>query len=386
MKITSWYSDNFERNLRGRYITLKHINPILEKYKKQFEISVIGTSELGKKISMIKIGTGKNVILAWSQMHGNESTTTKSIFDLLKFFSEKKHFQKEINIFLKSNTLYIIPILNPDGAELYTRLNANLIDLNRDAQNLTQKESQVLATIFNKVQPDLCLNLHGQRSIFGLETGKPATISFLSPASNKEREVTSARKIAMKLIANASLELSKYIPGQIGRYDDSFNHHCFGDCFQMNDVPVILFEAGHLGNDYQREKTRLHVFYALLSVLELLKSNNESTYKDYFLIPENKKNFNDVVIRNVRLNENSEPVSLAIQFTEELIEGGVHFVPKIEAIDDLINIYGHQEIVGKGDEVLLNSQEKIEIGAKVLKIVSKKDKTLVYFDVKNILF
>ena len=48
---------------------------------------------------------------------------------------------------LKACTLYIIPILNPDGAKAYTRLNANEVDLNRDAQDLSQPESKVLRAV-----------------------------------------------------------------------------------------------------------------------------------------------------------------------------------------------------------------------------------------------
>jgi murein tripeptide amidase MpaA len=36
-------------------------------------------------------------------------------------------------------TFYCIPMLNPDGAALYTRENANKVDLNRDSQ-LTQRK------------------------------------------------------------------------------------------------------------------------------------------------------------------------------------------------------------------------------------------------------
>jgi murein tripeptide amidase MpaA len=44
-------------------------------------------------------------------------------------------------------------MLNPDGADMYTRLNANEVDLNRDSQNLTQPESKVLREIFDLFQP-----------------------------------------------------------------------------------------------------------------------------------------------------------------------------------------------------------------------------------------
>ena len=172
MNIEAWYSNNFESKISGRYITLDHIKPLLKKYKNNFEISNIGISELGKDIPMITIGNGTKKVLAWSQMHGNESTTTKAIFDFLKFISQKDDFKDDIRDFYKNYTLYVIPILNPDGANLYTRNNANGVDLNRDAQKLSQKESVSLMDVFHQLKPDLCLNLHGQRTIFGLETQK----------------------------------------------------------------------------------------------------------------------------------------------------------------------------------------------------------------------
>ena len=49
-------------------------------------------------------------------------------------------------------------MLNPDGADAYTRVNANLVDLNRDAQNLSQPESKILRNAFNKIKPDFILH------------------------------------------------------------------------------------------------------------------------------------------------------------------------------------------------------------------------------------
>src|SRR5690606_13406057 len=115
-------------------------------------------------------------IMLWSQMHGNETTTTKALFDVLNTF-------KTQNSILDACTILIIPILNPDGAEVYTRLNANNVDLNRDAQNLSQPESRVLRDCFNRFKPNFCFNLHGQRTIFSVDnTSQSATVSFLSPA------------------------------------------------------------------------------------------------------------------------------------------------------------------------------------------------------------
>jgi len=383
MKIEAWYLDNFDTRLAGRYITSEHINPLLNIYKNNFDISVLGSSEFGKNISLVKIGSGEKKVLAWSQMHGNETTTTKAIFDFLKFLTQKDVFQDEIRDFLKYYTLYLIPILNPDGASLYTRENANSIDLNRDAQDLSQNESKILAKAFKTIKPDLCLNLHGQRTIFGLDTGLPATISFLSPPSNKEREVTNSRKEAMKLIVKMNAVLQDYIPGQVGRYDDSFNNNCFGDSFQMENVPVILFEAGHFKDDYKREETRKLIFYSILNLFEIIKTA-EVNDEDYFNIPENKKNFKDIILRNVRFKEEDVPFSIAIQYTEVLDGDEILFVPKLDEIGDLDGIYGHREIQGNREVVLVNSQNIAKIGNEISTIVSKNNKTLVYFNKNNL--
>jgi len=50
------------------------------------------------------------------------TTTTKALSDLFNSLSDTR-----LSDILKYCTLFIIPILNPDGALAYTRLNANNI-------------------------------------------------------------------------------------------------------------------------------------------------------------------------------------------------------------------------------------------------------------------
>lgn len=380
MKIESWYRDNFEFLLTGRYITMEHIYPFLDMYKMTYEISVPGLSEMGRDIPLLKIGYGSKIVLGWSQMHGNESTTTKALFDFLKFISQKKYFQSEIEQFLSNFTFYIFPILNPDGARGYTRENANSIDLNRDAYNLSQKESQCLRAIFDSVKPSLCLNLHDQRSIYGFKNGKPATVSFLSPAADAERTVTDSRKIGMQHIAKMAKMLEKYIPGQVGRYDDSFNEACVGDTFQKKGVPTILFEAGHYKQDYQREKTREYIFYSLLYLFDIIEENSgEIKFEEYFEIPENLKNYNDFILRNVILPDENKRVSIAIQYVEQLNNGKIEFIPSIEEIGNLDYKVGHKEENAKGATILTNSQENLTVGQHISKIFDKSDNSTIYF-------
>ena len=381
MNIEDWFSDGFESNLSGRYLNLDHLKPLYKIYNEEFNITKLGVSELGEEISLVEIGSGPFKVFAWSQMHGNESTTTKALFDFFKFLSKSHDFKSEIRNFKKEFTLYVIPMLNPDGARLYTRNNANGVDLNRDAQNLSQIESVILFNAFNSIQPDLCLNLHGQRSIFGLESGFPAAISFLSPSSNSEQTITSSRKKSMKMIVGISNYLEGYIKGKIGRYDDTFNQNCFGDFFQLSGVPVILFEAGHISNDYLREETRKYLFYSFVSLFGLnTLTTNIKSYKDYFKIPENKKNYYDFILRNVFIGNESKKKSLAIQFKESLVHNKIKFIPILTDIGALKNKFGHKEIDGNLANVLVNSQNIIEIGSVISVISNKKDESLKYFD------
>ncbi|MGY3794457.1 M14 family zinc carboxypeptidase [uncultured Aquimarina sp.] len=342
-ELKDWFTNYKQSAISGRYIHLEHIKPLIDTISQKAEIEQLGSSENDEPIYLIKIGTGSKKLLFWSQMHGNESTTTKAIFDFLKMLSDDfNELSKDI---LKHCTLYIIPILSPDGARLYTRLNYNKVDLNRDAQNKTQKESVVLRKLIDSIQPDYAFNLHGQRTIFSAgETKNPATVSFLSPAGDEKRTITTCRKIAMEIIAEMNTVLQQFIPNRIGRYDDGFNINCVGDTLSTLNVPTILFEAGHFDNDYDRERTREYIFYALVTSVSYIAKNEikGDHYKTYFDIPENGKLFYDIIVRDAMLN--GKNVDIAIQYTEELSENSVKFIPKIVKIEDLQNFYGHREI------------------------------------------
>lgn len=53
-------------------------------------------------------------------------------------------------------------MLNPDGAELFVRRNAQQIDINRDAIYLQSPEARILKSVRDSLQPDFGFNLHDQ--------------------------------------------------------------------------------------------------------------------------------------------------------------------------------------------------------------------------------
>ncbi|MDO6759407.1 DUF2817 domain-containing protein [Tamlana sp. 2_MG-2023] len=362
-------------DLHGRYITNQHIEPLLSKLPKEATVNIIGRSVQDKPIYSIKIGQGKKRLLLWSQMHGNESTTTKALFDLLNTLLDN---QAALKYLFEACTLYIIPILNPDGAAAYTRINANAVDLNRDAQNLTQPESRVLRTVFNEFKPHFCYNLHGQRTIFSAgNINKSATVSFLTPAEDEACTITQQRKVSMEVIAVMNAALQEVIPDQVGVYDDAFNINCVGDTFQSENVPTILFESGHYHEDYDREKTRELIYIAYLTSLNYIAKNDVTGayYKPYLDIPENEKLFFDIIIRNAKVN--GVVVDLGIQYQESLNGKILEFIPKILKIEKLERFYGHKEIEAHGNEVLNESGEQLEIDSENVLVQINGEKVLL---------
>ncbi|WP_188050914.1 M14 metallopeptidase family protein [Flavobacterium sp. GP15] len=350
MNLIALFNKNKERSISGRYITLVEIEPLLNKLNSNNELKVIGKSVLDKPIYSYQIGTGKTKVFLWSQMHGNESTTTKALFDFLNYL---KSDETLANHLLTNFTFLCIPMLNPDGAALYTRSNANDVDLNRDSQVLTQPESKFLRATFDAFKPHFCFNLHDQRTIFGVaDTGKPATLSFLAPSFNENRDVNESRMKSIDLIAAINEKLQSYLPNQIGRFDDSFNINCIGDTFQYLGVPTLLFEAGHFQDDYQREETRKFVFMALMSSFTVLYENVivVNGIGKYLNIPQNKVVFYDFIYKNIKISYDGieKITNFAAQYKEELIDNEVCFNAYFSQIGNLEHYYGHFEYDAKG--------------------------------------
>lgn len=372
--IKDWFETNRENTLFHRYINLQKIEPLIGKISNYFEVKLIGNSVEKRPVYGIRIGAGSTKILMWSQMHGNESTTTKALFDLVNSILRETDLK-----WIKDNlSLYVIPILNPDGSERYSRINANEIDLNRDAQDLSQPESKILRQAFESFKPDFCFNLHGQRTIFGAGiTGKSATVSFLAPAQDQNLSVTPTRLKAMSVINAMNKGLQSLIPNQIGLYDDAFNINCVGDTFQSFNVPTVLFEAGHYVNDYGRDQTRFYLYTSLLLAFKHIQLNafaGETTLKDYQSIPLNQKCFYDIIFRNVSFDDSNTLKDVAIQYKEVLILEEIRFKPEIVKIGSLSDYFGHKEINAQGRTIETHLKKPVYEGYENDFVLMKNEK------------
>ena len=351
------YSQYREPSLSHRRFKHRDLVPLIEKLPaKGFQVKEIGKSYLGKSIYSISIGTGPIKVLLWSQMHGDEATATMALFDIFNFLGRTDLPQvKEI---LSQLTLVFVPMLNPDGADIFQRRTAQGIDMNRDAVSLTCPESHLLKSLRDSLAADWGFNLHDQNIYYNVEgTENTATISVLAPAYNQEKEVNGQRADAMKLIAVMNEALQDIIPGQVGKYDDTFEPRAFGDNMQKWGTRTILIESGGFIGDPEKQIIRKLNFVAMLTAIQSIASSSYDEYpvQKYWDIPMNNSNLNDVMIRQVTItDQNGSPyqVDIAIRREEFDRNGGapLYYKGTIEDLGDLSTQYGYQEIDGKGLE------------------------------------
>ncbi|MCK5816063.1 MAG: zinc carboxypeptidase [Flavobacteriaceae bacterium] len=346
--IEQWYSKNQETSLSGLRILFDDIEPLIKNISSEFKVELLGNSNLEIPIYKISIGTGEKRILIWSQMHGNESTGTKAVFDLINFLENPEELKGIHQKMMENTSIMIIPMLNPDGAIAYTRENNEGIDLNRDAVGLKAKESNYLREILESFNPQFCFNLHDQRTIFNVkDTRNPATISFLAPSEEITREVTEGRTETMSVIVSMNSLLQQCIPGHVGRYTDEYYPTATGDNFQRMGFNTILIEAGHYKDDYDRELVRKFNFFGLLQGLYFLASTNDySDYQSYFDIPNNDKKFYDILYKNgVIVEESKEKVAdIGVLFKYKVVDSKLVKYNYIESVGDLSECLGHLEI------------------------------------------
>ena len=260
----------------------------------------VGTSVEGRSINMISMGTGPFRVLLWSQMHGDEPTATAALFDMFDYFRRHRS-DPAVQRILSSLTLYVIPMLNPDGAERFQRRNAQGIDINRDAINLQTPEGQALKAVRDRFNPRVGFNLHNQS--WGTSIGdppRPASISLLSVAYDKARSENAGRRLTKKICAVIRDALEPFASGQIGRYDDEFEVRAFGDNITLWGTPVVLIETGGFPSAEPDPPLVRMNFVAILSALDALATGSveRADPKRYDSLPMNESKLFYILVKN----------------------------------------------------------------------------------------
>ncbi|TMM57348.1 peptidase M14 [Maribacter algarum] len=350
------YENYKEPSLDKRRIKHHQLQPLLAKFRANpfFTVKVVGKSIEGRDLSLVSIGRGKTNVYLWSQMHGNEPTATQAIFDIFNFLSSDD-FKDEKKEILDNLTLHFLPMLNPDGAERFQRRNVLGVDINRDALRLQSPESQTLKRVRDSLNADFGFNLHDQSTYYNAErTEKPATISYLAPAYNYEKDINEKRGNAMKVIVFMNNIIQKYAPGQVGRYNDDFEPRAFGDNIQKWGTSTILIESGGYANDIEKQEIRKLNYVSILSAIYTIAKGNyaDIPLEDYEKIPENDRKLFDLKITNATYEINGKPYILDIGMNrlEVPIEESTDFWYSSRVIDqgDLSTYYGYETFDASG--------------------------------------
>ncbi len=92
------------------------------------------------------------------RQHGDEPASTEALLGLIARVSNGA--EPALLADLRHVTVYIVPMVNPDGAELGTRLSATHADLNRDWGPFAQPETRAMAGLLTLLRPALVVDAH----------------------------------------------------------------------------------------------------------------------------------------------------------------------------------------------------------------------------------
>lgn len=276
----------------------------LEQLKKlDIKVEEVGRSFANREIYQVEWGKGATKVFMWSQMHGDEPTATSALIDMFVFL-QKNRETKWVKNLEEKLTIRAIPMLNPDGTEMYNRRNYQYIDINRDAIGMKSPEARLLRSLRDDWSPHIGFNLHNQQELTTVgRTDKQAAVSFLAVSGTAEHVTNYGHERNKRLIAMMMLNLNQFIPGHIGRYTDGYTPAAFGDAFSALGTPTILIETGALHAHEELYLVKMN-FIAFLTALNGLATGSDANLNPTFYdaIPANSSGrIYNVIFRNASI-------------------------------------------------------------------------------------
>jgi hypothetical protein len=120
-------------------------------------VTAEGKSTLGRDVVLVRLGDDARArwnILFYAQQHGDEISGKDALLYLIRDLAANPRK-------LPADTaIWILPMMNPDGAEAGTRANGAGSDLNRDHMTLLQPETRALHRVVQRVQPEIAVDCH----------------------------------------------------------------------------------------------------------------------------------------------------------------------------------------------------------------------------------
>jgi hypothetical protein len=274
------FAEIWEKNHVSNILPSNMRHKDLQKYLTQLKemglkVEEVGRSYGNREIYQIEWGKGATRVFLWSQMHGDEPTATPALIDMFAYL-QKNGDKKWVKKFEETFTIRAVPMLNPDGTELYQRYNLQGIDINRDATNLKTPEGQLLKKLRDEWSPHIGFNLHNQQGLTTTgDSTRQAAISFLAVLGNPNGITNPGHERNKRIISAMIIALNQFISGYMGRYDEDYNGLAFGDNFSAWGTPVILIETGALYGKDEMFLVKMN-FVAFLTALQSIADGTEA--------------------------------------------------------------------------------------------------------------
>jgi hypothetical protein len=299
--IGTWYETDRIRNV-PYWIKQDYLYTYLDALPESlYRQEIAGHSHEGRPIRLLRAGSGPTPVLIWSQMHGDEPTATRALLDLFAVFS-RHHHDEIIKSILNNLTLCVIPMLNPDGAERFTRRTATGIDMNRDALALRTPEGGILRKVCDSFAPAWAYSLHDQEPRYSTGgTKHAAAISLLAAATSFDQSIDPVRRDAMRLGSCVASYVKELLPDNVAKYDDAYEPRAFGDNIMAWGIREILIESGYLPRDRYKETVRKCNTIALCGSLYNLATGTLPSTELYDALPVNRRYFAEHVFKNASI-------------------------------------------------------------------------------------
>jgi len=315
------------------------------------KVDQVGLSNASREIYQVEWGNGPLKVFMWSQMHGDEPTATSALVDMFTFLQKNrdKDWVKKIG---KEITIRAVPMLNPDGAELFQRRNLQGIDINRDAIDLKTPEARLLKRLRDEWNPAIGFNLHNQGYLTTVgRSPSQASISLLIVYGDEAKTTSLGHERNQRVASGIVTALRKFIPGHIARYGDEWTATAFGDNFSAWGTPTILIETGGLFGKDEMYLVKMN-FVAFLTALHSLATGSEKTNDPaiYVTLPENGSGgLTNIVFRRANIVNQNDPAAAAtisvadISANTERRRASFTAPVRIRAVGNLTNVRGLEE-------------------------------------------
>jgi len=168
------------------------------------------------------------------------------------------------------------------------------------------------------------------------------------------------RQEAAQLIGLLNRTIQEFVPGGVGKYDDTFEPRAFGDNIQRWGTRTILIESGALPDDREKQTLRRIHFVILLTALQAIAEDRhrEVPLGEYEAIPFNNSNaFHDLILRNCLLPGTRSRFYMAdLAYRADEVQGPdnrtFYLSSKISELGDLSTFFGFRDEDMQGARVV----------------------------------